>query len=225
MALPTSGALSLDAIHVEAGGTTNTTASFNDSDIRGLTAAAGKTINSTLGTQIDFNNFYGASSAPSAPTVTVGQGVFTLLSIQYRYRGYMSFTPSGQILNVYFPLTGQALSPTTASGFLGGNTILGCFCLASTTTTVTISEFNLYVGTSAGSISNTNSSAFTTLTVGSTSFSRSSGTFSEAASDPTPHVRWRWDNSANQSTPAINDTTSAYSPFAAVGNTSTLTFA
>ena len=72
---------------------------------------------------------------------------------------------------------------------------------------------------------NTNSSAFTTLTVGSTSFSRSSGTFSEAASDPTPHVRWRWDNSANQSTPAINDTTSAYSPFAAVGNTSTLTFA
>ena len=50
MALPTSGALSLDAIHVEAGGTTNTTASLNDTDIRGLTAAAGKTINSTLGT-------------------------------------------------------------------------------------------------------------------------------------------------------------------------------
>ena len=38
-----------------------TTCSFNDSDIRGLTAASGKSINSTLGTQIDFNNFYGAS--------------------------------------------------------------------------------------------------------------------------------------------------------------------
>ena len=48
MALPTSGALSLDAIHVEAGGTTNTTASLNDTDIRGLTAAAGKTINLSL---------------------------------------------------------------------------------------------------------------------------------------------------------------------------------
>ena len=33
MALPTSGALSLNAIHIEAGGTTDTTVSFNDSDI------------------------------------------------------------------------------------------------------------------------------------------------------------------------------------------------
>ena len=77
MALPTSGALSLDAIHVEAGGTTNTTASLNDTDIRGLTAAAGKTINSTLGTTIDFDDFYGASSAPTNPTVTVGIGAFS----------------------------------------------------------------------------------------------------------------------------------------------------
>tara|TARA_Y100000004_G_scaffold185578_1_gene235959 strand:- start:89 stop:766 length:678 start_codon:yes stop_codon:yes gene_type:complete len=225
MALPTSGALSLDAIHVEAGGTTNTTASFNDSDIRGLTPAAGKTINSTLGTQIDFNNFYGASSAPSAPTVTVGHGNFVFLSVQYRYRGYMSFTPSGQLLVVYFPLTSQALSPTTATGFLGGNTILGCFCLASSNSVTTVSEFNLYVGNSAGSISNTNSSAFTTLTVGSTSFSRSSATFSSALSDPTPHYRWKWDNSANQSTPAPNNSTDAYSPFAATGGSTTLTFA
>ena len=64
MALPTSGALSLNAIHVEAGGTSGTTASLNDSDIRGLTAAAGKTINSTLGTNIDFGDFYGAAGGP-----------------------------------------------------------------------------------------------------------------------------------------------------------------
>ena len=44
MALPTSGALSLNAIHVEAGGTTGTTCSLNDTDIRGLTPASGKTI-------------------------------------------------------------------------------------------------------------------------------------------------------------------------------------
>ena len=66
MALATSGALSLDQIHVEAGGTTGTTCSLNDSDIRGLTAIdAGKTINSTLGTDIDFGHFYGASSVSS----------------------------------------------------------------------------------------------------------------------------------------------------------------
>ena len=61
MALATSGALTLDQIHVEAGGTTGTTCSLNDSDIRGLTAASGRTINSTLGTNIDFADFYGAS--------------------------------------------------------------------------------------------------------------------------------------------------------------------
>ena len=37
MALPTSGALSLDAINIEAGGSTGTTCSLNDTDIRGLT--------------------------------------------------------------------------------------------------------------------------------------------------------------------------------------------
>ena len=225
MALPTSGALSLDAIHVEAGGTTNTTASLNDTDIRGLTAAAGKTINSTLGTTIDFDDFYGASSAPTNPTVTVGTGTFSFFSVAYRYRGYMGFTPSGQLLPVYFPLTGQALSPTTATGFLNGNTILGAFVLVSTTTLVNISALNLYVGTAAGSISNTNSSAFTSFTVGSTTFSRSAAGFTEALSDPTPHVIWRWDNSANQSVPAPANNTSAYPPFSAPSTQTTLTFA
>ena len=71
MALPTSGALTLDQIHVEAGGTTGTTCSLNDSDIRGLNAASGRTINSTLGTNIDFADFYGASSA-STPLIASG---------------------------------------------------------------------------------------------------------------------------------------------------------
>ena len=68
MALATSGALTLDQIHVEAGGSTGTTCSLNDSDIRGLTAASGRTINSTLGTNIDFADFYGASSVPASYT-------------------------------------------------------------------------------------------------------------------------------------------------------------
>ena len=87
MALPTSGALSLNAIHVEAGGTSGTTCSFNDSDIRGLTAASGKSINSTLGTQIDFNNFYGASSGVQS-TLTTGFERFNILNFDNRYRGY-----------------------------------------------------------------------------------------------------------------------------------------
>lgn len=62
MVLPTSGPLSIDQIHIEAGGATTTAASLNDTDIRALTPASGKTINSTPNTTIDVFNFYGATS-------------------------------------------------------------------------------------------------------------------------------------------------------------------
>jgi len=68
VALQTSGAISLNDIHVEAGGTSGTTASMNDTDIRGLTAAAGRTINSTLGGETDFADYYGASAEVDLPT-------------------------------------------------------------------------------------------------------------------------------------------------------------
>lgn len=64
MALQTSGAISLNQIHTEAGGTSGTQASLNDSDIRGLSPGSGRIINSTLGTEIDFGDFYGATNDP-----------------------------------------------------------------------------------------------------------------------------------------------------------------
>ena len=56
MALQTSGAISLNDIHVEAGGTSGTQASINDSDIRGL-------ISKGSGVQMSFNEWYGASAS------------------------------------------------------------------------------------------------------------------------------------------------------------------
>ncbi len=64
MVLPTNGALSLNDIHIEAGGASQTACTINDSDIRGLTPADGKTINPTSGTTISINDFYGASNIP-----------------------------------------------------------------------------------------------------------------------------------------------------------------
>lgn len=55
MALPTSGALSLNAMHVEAGGSSGTSVSINDADIRGL-------ISKSSGAQMSFNEWYGASA-------------------------------------------------------------------------------------------------------------------------------------------------------------------
>lgn len=56
MALQTSGAISLNDIHVEAGGTTGTAVSINDADVRGL-------ISASAGSEMDFTDWYGASAA------------------------------------------------------------------------------------------------------------------------------------------------------------------
>ena len=64
MALPTSGALSMSAIHVEAEGSPyahSGTVSLNDTNVRALTPASGYSINSTANTTISIGDFYGAS--------------------------------------------------------------------------------------------------------------------------------------------------------------------
>lgn len=61
MALPTSGNLTLNQIHVEAGGTSETACTINDTDIRGLEAADGYTIPTGSGTAIEIGDFYGAT--------------------------------------------------------------------------------------------------------------------------------------------------------------------
>lgn len=69
MALPASGTLSLNEIHIEAGGTTATEASINDTDIRGL-------ISKASGTQMSFSEWYGASASLglSAQSSTLSTG-------------------------------------------------------------------------------------------------------------------------------------------------------
>lgn len=56
MALPSSGQISLDQMHVEAGGTTGTQAAINDADIRDLISASSES-------EMEFSDFYGASAA------------------------------------------------------------------------------------------------------------------------------------------------------------------
>lgn len=56
MALPSSGAISLNEMHIEAGGTTGTLCSINDADIRAL-------IDKASGVQMSFSEWYGAVAA------------------------------------------------------------------------------------------------------------------------------------------------------------------
>ena len=82
MALPSSGALSLNQMHVEAGGTTGTQASINDADIRNL-------ISKSSGATMSFNEWYGASS--SDDTISISVGTYTEPSGKYptTYTGYL----------------------------------------------------------------------------------------------------------------------------------------
>ena len=77
MALQTSGAISLNNIHVEANGSSGSTASLNDSDIRAVGGVASGAI--------DFADFYGAT------VVTVTQGIkYQTMATLYGYSDSVS---------------------------------------------------------------------------------------------------------------------------------------
>ena len=63
MALTSSGQIDLNAMHVEAGGTTGTECTLNDADIRGL-------ISKGAGAQNAFNEYYGASSSATPQNIS-----------------------------------------------------------------------------------------------------------------------------------------------------------
>ena len=55
MPLQTSGPISLNDIHIEVGGSSGTSVSLNDADVRGL-------INKASGATMSFNEWYGATA-------------------------------------------------------------------------------------------------------------------------------------------------------------------
>jgi len=71
MALPTSGTITLDEIHIEAGGTTSTLATINDVDIRAL-------IGKAAGVEMSFDEWYAV--AAQSFTVTEASDLFLTTS-------------------------------------------------------------------------------------------------------------------------------------------------
>lgn len=92
MALQTSGPISLNQIHIEAGGTSGTIVSLNDSDIRSLGGVASGAI--------DFADFYGASAG-----YTLVQGA-SGTSIKGYSAGFGTATA----------LSGSSMTPNTLNG-------------------------------------------------------------------------------------------------------------
>lgn len=75
MTLPSFGVpLSLNQIHIEVGGTSGTTVSLNETDIRGL-------ISKGLNASNSISDYYGASSAPPYTPIISGDGWYYYLTM------------------------------------------------------------------------------------------------------------------------------------------------
>lgn len=222
MALPTSGALTLNAIHIEAGGSSGTTCSLNDTDIRGLTAASGRTINSTQGTNIDFADFYGASAVTTAAdvslTMTIG-GASSTSTVQYvgttriRYRGYDNSGTYDSSVTSF-----GSLSTSSFTNYFGGNTINEIYNFGTSYSSVSSGPYGnvkLLLRINAGNVSNSNSS-FKQMVIGSTTYNRTDATYSADSSLSS----WTWNISGN----APDNNSDTFTPFAGSGSTVTITF-
>ena len=81
--IPTSGMISINQMHTEAGGNTGAACTLNDADIRGL-------INKSSGAAMNFGEWYGASAAVDTQTVTVGNFSFNVYGSVFNSRGFTS---------------------------------------------------------------------------------------------------------------------------------------
>ena len=106
MPLPSSGAISLNQIHVEAGGSSGTQAALNDADIRDM-------INKSSGAQNSFNEYYGVSS--SSPTITSKGAIIT--TGNGFPGGYVTISSGTKVVVVTCQLAGSGNSFVS----LGGN--------------------------------------------------------------------------------------------------------
>ena len=153
MALQSSGAISLNDIHVEAGGTSGTQCSLNDSDIRGL-------IGKASGATSTFSGFYGASGSIFSETVTVGS------SNTYPYHAYGY--NNGNVSYLYQGNSYGSITSANLSALQSGMTL------------VHVAHFGYFnIGTRLIFDDNTtpSNSGWTTIQIGTKTLSRSSASF------------------------------------------------
>lgn len=120
MALPTSGAINLNQIHVEAGGTSETACFLNDADIRALIDKASEA-------QSDFADYYGArkeqtSTGTVAQSFVINAGYSQYVSWGFRasnFRGSVGTSGASTITGI----SGKSLLQLTSGGFFGNEAV------------------------------------------------------------------------------------------------------
>ena len=212
MAITASGAISLNDLHVEAGGTSGSTCSFNDTDIRDI-------LEKSSGASHSLGDYY-SKKAPFTGSGTVGAtnvynaGSEYVAASNQRYRGYNSNTygsnlPSGTSYG--------SLSPIQDSDYLSNNQVIALASNANNNTSGSITATvttQLRVRNISGSAQNINSDAnFKKLIINGNTFNRSDATYTSGGSDGIAST-FAW-TTASQSVP--NNNTSAMFPFPTPG--------
>jgi hypothetical protein len=172
MALQASGSISLNDLHVEAGGTTGTQASMNDTDIRGLLGAAANS-------QMTFSSFYGASSSILSTTMTIGS---------YTDAGGYSGTVSG-----YNDVSKSALNVVS----WGSMAATGVNGIQSGAIVAQLSHSTLAQNIALVIVDNTTiaNSGWTSVTINSTTLNRTAATFSQSTTTVSGYTKrsiWTW---------------------------------
>ena len=201
MGRPASGTITLNEVHVEAGGSSGSQASFNDSDIRLISG-------SNQNTQFSMSDMYDRA-ADFVQSGTVGTGSTTFssgyISITSYYRGFQTGNTSP-----------ANLSPTSESSYLGGGTISGVYC--SSSTVFGTGQKTFQIACNASNISNNDSSVFNSVVVNTTTFDRGDFTFSSATGATTLPITTTAPNAG------FTNTTDTIAPFPANNTTYFVTF-
>ena len=201
MATPSSGTISLNEVHVEAGGSSGSQCSFNDSDIRSICAgvSSGATFAmSSMYARAADGSFSGTNAAW---TTTYSAGY---ISITTHYRGYVS---NEQGAGNY-----GSMSPDTNSDYMGGSKVINMALSSIGIATGKTLAINAYPA--AGyTISNNDNEVFNSIVIGSTTFDR--GDFSFSANN-SGYCNLQYAYAANT---GFYDGTSTAAPFPAVNAT------
>lgn len=221
MALTSSGAISLNEMHVEAGGSSGTQCSLNDSDIRGL-------ISKSAGASMSFNEWYGASASVADYSTTLTSG-HTSVTTTIGYSTTVSAAKGFITTSASQPMFGTStnnigsLSSTSNANYFGGNTIHGIAMLGVTTSTT--GTIYLYVATL--NISNSDTS-FKEVVINGTTYTRSSATYASTTFGGFAYSSWNWSgvqaDLSNSSATIGNTASAAMGPFPGSGSTCTVTF-
>lgn len=166
MGTPTSGTITLNQVHVEAGGSSGSQASFNDSDIRLMSG-------SNQNTQFSMSDMY-SRAADFQASATVGYGS------SHFQQGYANFTTNykGYLSGITSPAN---LSPNSESDYMGGGTI-GNVAISQLSTSSQVHTFSISAGgTPSATVPNDDINIFNSVVVNTTTYDRGDFTYSSSS--------------------------------------------